>query len=129
MGKLTYWILAILMVGTVVWLVSTRSGLDQALAKANPVGEPQLGGVRVVVQGEDPQKTIDVLIAAAKEVGWADANRDEPNAVTFVPPSNYTPEMFGRLLKAFEETGKHNFGLQLLDHNGRAIGPDGKPID
>lgn len=129
MTKATYFVLAILLIGVVSWFALTRVGIEQAQAKSSPAGEPYLGGIRIVVRGENPEETIDVLIAAAKDAGWSKAKVDSPNKITFAPPEHYTPEMFGRLLEALEKTEKRNFGLQLLDADGRAIGPDGRPID
>jgi hypothetical protein len=107
-----------------------RAGGSTALAsEASANSGFELGSVRLVANGQKPEQTIELLVVAAMEAGWMEAEMKGLDTVNFFPPPNYRPEMFGRLLEALEASGATDFGLQLIDKAGRAIGPDGKPAE
>ena len=108
-----------------IWLGSPTA---QAVA-AMQNEETGLGGVKLVVLSGDAEATVQTLRDAAKAAGWAVSAVSTLNEVVLLPPRNYDPSMFGALLTALEQTGLQNFGLQLLDKQGRAIGPDGELVD
>jgi len=123
------WVLIVLLVAGAVGFVSFRQFGSVAKAQSPPTEASQEGRVRLIVNSGDVQATVNELIALAKEAGWNEFRLEKPNKLTLIPPHGYSPEMFGNLLQALEKSKHRNFGLQLLDSAGRAVDPDGKPIE
>ena len=87
--------------------------------------QPKLLGVRLTASEADLQ----ILEAAAKAAGWTESRRDKPGTVLLLRPKQYRVEQFGALLEAIEATRIRRLGLQLIGPDGRAVDPDGNPIE
>ena len=93
----------------------------------------KLGGVRVVFRDiknpEDEATRADAVKKAAAKAGWTETRIDRSGTITLLPPPNYTSSMFGELLNAIQKARLKNFGIQLLDSQGRATDDQGRPIE
>ena len=81
----------------------------------------ELTGVRVRADHE----VLERVRAAAAAVRWTEVRYDDKGRFTLVPPANYSPDDFGRLLGAIDPIKGEIDGMQLLGPHGGSVDDKG----
>jgi hypothetical protein len=77
----------------------------------------------VAVEFSGGERSLNRLAEEVVRLGWR-VDSHSSHALRILPPPNYEPSQFGRLLERISELGLRDIGLRLIGPNG-PVGPEG----
>lgn len=92
-------------------------------SESTSIGGLAVNSELVAVEFSGSKRTLETLAGETAKLGWQIDTRTS-TSLRILPPANYEPSQFGRLLKLIEDRRLNDVGLLLIGPNG-PIGPEG----